>query len=222
MSDTNSKLIVFAKAPVPGAVKTRLQPTVSAEDAAKLQAFFIQQTLSMVAEMQEVDVDLCCFPEVTHPVFLQSTQQYGIAIKQQQGNDLGERMANAIQEALATHQQVVVIGTDCPELTAAHLREAFLRLEQGARAVIGPASDGGYVLLGLQCFSPSLFTNINWGSDRVLSETRTKLRELGWKWDELPGLRDIDTPDDLLEFPAVVKEAGLSLRIKDFRDEMVG
>jgi rSAM/selenodomain-associated transferase 1 len=213
MSDTTSKLIVFTKAPVPGTVKTRLQPTVSAEDAAILQAFFIQQTLSIIADMQEVDVELCCFPEVTHPFFLQCAQQYGIAITPQQGEDIGERMANAIQEALATYRQVVVIGTDCPELTVDYLNEAFLRLVQGSKIVLGPAIDGGYVLLGLQCFSASLFTNINWGSDQVLLQTRTKLRELGWQWDELQQLRDIDTPDDLIKFPAIVRETGISMRV---------
>lgn len=214
MSGAASKLIVFAKAPVPGMVNTRLQPTVSAEDAAQLQVFFIRQTLSVVADMQEVDMDLCCFPEATHPFFLECAQQYNIAITQQQGKDLGERMANAIQEALATYRQVVVIGTDCPELTVEYLNEAFLRLEQGSEAVVGPATDGGYVLLGLQRFSPSLFTNVNWGSDQVLFETRVKLRELGWQWNELHHLRDIDTPDDLIEFPAIVREAGISISIR--------
>ena len=213
MSGATSKLIVFAKAPVPGTVKTRLQPTVSAEDAAKLQVFFIRQTLSVVADIQDIDVDLCCFPQVTHPFFLQIAQQYDIAITSQQGKDLGERMANAIHKALVTYRQVVVIGTDCPEITVEYLNEAFLRLEQGSEGVVGPASDGGYVLLGLQRFSASLFTNINWGSDQVLLQTRAKLRELGWQWDELHQLRDIDTPDDLIEFPTIVREAGISMRI---------
>lgn len=213
MSGATSKLIVFAKAPIPGTVKTRLQPIVSAEDAAKLQIFFIRQTLSMIADMQDVDVELCCFPGVSHPFFLQIVQQYGIAISQQQGKDLGERMANAIQEALAFYRRVVVIGTDCPELTVDYLNEAFLRLVQGSKIVLGPAIDGGYVLLGLQCFSASLFTNINWGSDQVLLQTRTKLLELGWQWDELQQLRDIDTPDDLIKFPAIVRETGISMRI---------
>ena len=214
MSKVDSKLLVFAKAPVPGAVKTRLQPTLSATEAAKLQAFFIEHTLSEISSLEDIDTDLCCFPDETHPVFQQCAQQYDIRLKKQEGNDLGERMANALQAALAEYQQVVVIGTDCPELTADYLYEALSRLKQGSAAVLGPAADGGYVLLGLQMFSPSLFANINWGTDQVLFQTRTKLSELGWKWDELHLLRDVDTPEDLLEFPTLMRDAGLSLKLQ--------
>ncbi len=211
MSGTESKLIVFAKAPVPGTVKTRLQPIISATDAARLQAIFIEHTLSLISGLENVDIEMQCFPDVSHPVFQHCTQQSGIALKCQQGEDLGERMANAIQDALSEYQQVVVIGTDCPELEVPYLKDAFSRLRQGCDAVIGPANDGGYVLIGLCRFSVSLFTNINWGTDRVLFDTREKLRSLNWKWDELHSLRDVDRPDDLIHFPSVMKEAGIIL-----------
>lgn len=212
MPEADSKLIIFAKAPIPGSVKTRLQPTVSQEDAATLQTYFIQQTLALASTLKEVDVELWCTPNDSHPVFQQCARQYKITMKQQHGRDLGERMSDALQEGLANYQQVVIIGTDCPELTPEYLLKAFLRLKQGATAVIGPAIDGGYVLLGLRRYAPSLFTNITWGSDHVLYETREKLRELGWKWDELNSLRDIDTPVDLLDFPEIIHKAGLTLK----------
>jgi rSAM/selenodomain-associated transferase 1 len=212
MPATESKLIIFAKAPIPGTVKTRLQPTVSRDDAATLQMFFIQQTLNLASSLKDVDVELRCAPNDSHPFFQQCARHFDITIKQQQGTDLGERMANALQEALTNYQQVIVIGTDCPELSAEYLLEAFSRLNQGTTAVIGPASDGGYVLLGLRCYAPSLFTNINWGSDQVLFETRQKLQQLGWEWDELNILRDIDTPVDLLDFPEIIDKAGLTLK----------
>jgi rSAM/selenodomain-associated transferase 1 len=212
MPEANSKLIIFAKAPIPGSVKTRLQPTVSEEDAATLQTYFIQQTLELACTLKEVDIELWCTPDDSHPCFQQCARKYGITLKQQQGNDLGERMANALQEALANYQQVVIIGSDCPELTPAYLMEALLRLKQGTTAVIGPANDGGYVLLGLRCYAPSLFANINWGSDQVLFETRQKLQKLGWKWHELNTLRDIDTPVDLLDFPEIIHDAGLTVK----------
>jgi len=215
MPEADSKLIVFAKAPVPGNVKTRLQPVVSPEEAAKLQAFFIQQTLELASGLQGVDVELWCAPDDSHPVFQQCARQYKITVKQQQGKDLGERMASALHEALANYREVVVIGTDCPELTPDYLSDALLRLKQGTKAVIGPASDGGYVMLGLRRFSPLLFTDINWGSDQVLFETRQKLQQLGWEWDELHTLRDIDTPADLLDFPEIMTKAGLALNIRE-------
>ena len=209
MSEADSKLIILAKAPVPGDVKTRLQPTLSSENAAKLQAFFIQQTLALASRLNGVAVELWCSPDDSHPVFQQCACEYKIALKQQQGKDLGERMAHALQTALTEYQQVVVIGTDCPELTAEYLAEAFSVLRQGTTAVIGPASDGGYVLLGLRRFSPELFDDINWGSDQVLFETRQKLQQLEWDWDELEILRDIDTAADLLNFPEIISRAGL-------------
>ena len=211
MPEADAKLIILAKAPVPGNVKTRLQPMVSPEDAAKLQTYFIQQALMLASGVKEVDVDLWCTPDDSHPVLQQCARQYKVTLKQQQGKNLGERMANALQEALTNYQQVVVIGTDCPELTTDYLSDALLQLKQGAMAVIGPASDGGYVLLGLRRFLPLLFTDINWGSDQVLFETRQKLQQLGWEWHELPTLSDIDTPADLLEFPEIMDKAGLVL-----------
>ena len=218
MTEVDSKLIILAKAPVPGKVKTRLQPTISPDDAAKLQAFFIQQTLELVSSLKGVDVELRCTPDDSHPVFQQCARDLKITLKQQQGKDLGERMANALQEALTRYQQVIVIGTDCPELTTDYLNEALLRLRQGTKAVIGPANDGGYVLLGLRRFSPLLFSDINWGSNQVFSETYEKLQQLGWDWHELNSLRDIDTPADLLAFPEIMNQAGLALNIQDVQN----
>lgn len=215
MPEADSKLIIFAKAPVPGNVKTRLQPVVSPEEAAKLQTFFIQQTLELASRLKGVDVELRCNPDDSHPVFQQCARQYTMTVKQQQGKDLGERMASALQEALVNYREAVVIGTDCPELTPDYLSDALLRLKQGAKAVIGPASDGGYVLLGLRRFSPHLFTDINWGSDQVLLETRQKLEQLGWDWDELNTLRDIDTPADLFDFPEIISNSGLAFDKQD-------
>lgn len=215
MPEADSKLIIFAKAPVPGNVKTRLQPTISPEEAAKLQAFFIQQTLELVSSLKGVDVELRCIPDDAHPVFQQCARDFNVTLKQQKGRDLGERMANALQVALTKYQQVIVIGTDCPELTADYLNEALSRLRQGKDAVIGPANDGGYVLLGLRRYSPLLFSDINWGSNQVFSETYEKLRRLGWEWDELNSLRDIDTPADLFDFPDIVSQAGLVLNIQN-------
>ena len=212
MPEVDSKLIIFAKAPIPGSVKTRLQPTVSQEDAATLQIYFIKQTLALACTLKAVDVELWCTPDDSHPVFQQCARQFDITIKQQRGSDLGERMANALQEALTNYQQIVIVGTDCPELTSEYLLKAFSRLKQGTTVVIGPAHDGGYVLLGLRCYAPSLFTNINWGSNQVLFETRQKLQQLGWKWDELNTLRDIDTPVDLLDFPEIIHKAGLTVK----------
>ena len=119
-------------------------------------------------------------------------------------------MKNALAEALTEHSQAVVIGTDCPEITPAYLNEAFSRLENGLDAIIGPAADGGYVLIGLRRFSPLVFENVRWGTEEVLSATQQNLRLLNWSWDELNTLRDIDTPEDLAHFPDILRQACLN------------
>lgn len=210
MSSFSSKLIIFAKAPIAGTVKTRLQPQYSAQNAAHLQEYFILKTVEMASKLKNIDIELRCAPDDSYPVFQQFQRQYEITTKPQQGKDLGERMKNALAKALTEYSQVVVIGTDCPEMTPDYLNMAFLKLMNGVDAVIGPAMDGGYVLLGLRRFSPTLFENICWGTDQVLSATQKNLRLLNWKWDELNTLRDIDTPEDLTHFPEVLRQTGLS------------
>ena len=98
--------------------------------------------------------------------------------------------------ALAEHAHVLLIGADCPALTARHLCQARQALLGGADAVLAPAEDGGYVLMGLSRFDARLFEDIAWGSDGVLQETRARLRALGWRWRELETLWDVDRPED--------------------------
>ena len=210
MSLSSSKLIIFAKAPIAGTVKTRLQPQYSAQAAASLQEFFILNTVELASMLKNIDIELRCAPDDLHPVFQQCRRQYEITTKPQQGQGLGERMENALTEALTQYSRTVVIGTDCPEITPSYLNKAFLKLKQGADAVIGPAMDGGYVLLGLRRISPALFKNIRWGTDQVLSATQKNLRLLNWKWDELNTLRDVDTPEDLAHFPEILRQIDLS------------
>jgi hypothetical protein len=116
-----------------------------------------------------------------------------VSLHLQQGDDLGERMARALSRAMPA----IVMGSDCPSLTPADLREAAAALDWGVDAVLGPARDGGYVLLGLRRIDASLFEGITWGTDTVLQETRSRLRSLGWRWHELPTRFDIDRPEDL-------------------------
>jgi rSAM/selenodomain-associated transferase 1 len=207
---SRSKLIIFAKAPIAGKVKTRLQPHYTSQNAARLQEYFILKTVEVTSKLKNIDIELRCAPDDSHPVFQRCHHEHKIETKFQHGVDLGERMKNALAEALSEHSQAVVIGTDCPDITPAYLNEAFSRLENGADAVIGPAEDGGYVLLGLRKFSPLLFENVRWGTEQVLSETRKILELQGWQWDELTTLRDIDTPEDLVHFPEILRQAGIN------------
>ena len=192
-----NRILIFAKAPVPGSVKTRLLPVLSPEGAAALYRELLETTVSTVCSSALAGVDLWCAPDTLHPVFRSLEKTRGVALFRQSGGDLGSRMAWAATRALASADSVLLIGGDCPELDPDYLETALRWLAEGDDAVLGPAEDGGYVLIGLRRNNPRLFEDIPWGGDRVLELTRERLRELGWRWRELTPLWDLDRPEDL-------------------------
>jgi len=165
--------------------------------SAQLHQDMLEQKLKLVTENRIAVVELHCPPDQQHPYFQQAASRFNLELHTQVGDDLGERMANALQDALNTHSQAVIIGTDCPPLDQEYLVSAFQALENGSDAVIGPAADGGYVLLGLRQFHSILFTDMDWGTDTVLNHTKAKLHQLGFTYVELNTLWDVDRPDDL-------------------------
>jgi rSAM/selenodomain-associated transferase 1 len=120
----------------------------------------------------------------------------------QRGADLGERMQFALAGALERHNEVVLVGSDCPQIDHAMLDAAFAALRQHD-AVFAPAVDGGYALIGLRRSHARLFLEIPWSTAQVMPRTRGRLLELGWDWHELDPVRDVDTPDDLDYFQAL-------------------
>lgn len=195
----DARIMVFAKAPVAGAVKTRLIPVLGAQGAAALQTTLARHCIATAVEARLCPVELWCSPDMNHPFFTQCSTDYGVTLREQQGNDLGARMAHAFDTVLQQNPYAVIIGTDCPALTAQDLRTALDILWDGFDAVIGPAEDGGYVLLGLRKAAPLLFEDITWGSCEVLALTRERLKRLQWRWHELAPRRDVDRPEDLEE-----------------------
>ncbi len=196
----DTAIMVFAKAPITGQVKTRLIPTLGAAGAAELHARLLQQTLNTVTQLEKVAVRLYCQPDTDHPLFRHAVEHYKLTLHSQQGNDLGERMANAFTDTLPNYDKVLVIGCDCPAFTPDDLRAAIETLD-AQDAVIVPAHDGGYVLLGLRRFSPRIFTDIDWSTDRVLEQTTGQFDAAGLHWTSLEPKHDIDRPDDLIHCP---------------------
>jgi rSAM/selenodomain-associated transferase 1 len=190
------RLLVFARAPVPGEVKTRLIPALGADGAAGLYARLLERTLTTASTAAVAPVDLWCAPDIGDPAFATAEARWGVALYEQTQGDLGERMCHALGTALIGRQKAVLVGCDCPALSAAALDAAFAALDDHD-VVLGPAEDGGYVLIGLRRLSPVLFEGIEWGGDRVLRQTRSRLVALGWRWHELPMLWDVDRPEDL-------------------------
>ena len=189
-------VIVFAKAPRPGAVKTRLVPLLGTESAAELHAQLVKRTLETAQAASLRPVELHCAPDASDPFFRFCASHYGISVHAQVRGNLGERMLAAFEKALAAHDRVLLVGTDCPALTAGHLCQAEKALRDGTDAVFVPCEDGGYALIGLRRADGRLFGDIAWGSDSVMAATRTRLTALGWRWQELDILWDVDRPED--------------------------
>ena len=187
---------VFARAPEAGAAKTRLIPLLGAEGAASLQNVLIRHTLATATAADIGPVELWCAPSAQHPVLCECIRQYGVDAVTQCEGDLGVRMQHAAAATLAIAQRVLIIGTDCPALTTEDLRNAAAALNGHNDAVLVPAEDGGYALIGLKWWDARLFHDIAWGSAQVVATTRARLTAMRWRWHELAPTWDVDRPSD--------------------------
>jgi rSAM/selenodomain-associated transferase 2/rSAM/selenodomain-associated transferase 1 len=192
---------IMAKAPVPGLAKTRLMPLLGAAGAARAQRGFALQTLATARAASTGDVTLWCAPDASHRFFRALAQRCGVPTLVQAGGDLGHRMACAMNHHFkhTPHTPLLIVGTDCPVLTPGHLQQAADAL-QTVDAVLVPAEDGGYVLLGLRRPVPEVFADVEWSTPQVLAQTRERLRTTGATWSELPALWDVDEPADWLRW----------------------
>lgn len=201
------RLAVFAKAPLPGYAKTRLIPVLGADGAARLAATLIARTLALAEAVQPQALTLWCAPDAEDAYFRQLAGRHPrLRLCPQQGDDLGARMHAAFSDELA-HGPTLLIGTDCPPLSAAHLHAAAAALlGDGARApqdaVFLPAEDGGYVLVGLRAPQPRLFADLPWSTPVLMDATRARLRAAGLCWFEPATLWDLDRPADLRRWQA--------------------
>ena len=188
---------VLAKAPVPGLAKTRLIPALGAAGAARAQRGFALQTLATARAAATGPVALWCAPDVLHRFFAALHTRHGVACEPQPAGDLGVRMGTVVQRHFAATpaMPLLIVGTDCPVLTPAHLQQAADVLQTND-AVLIPAEDGGYVLIGLRRPLLPVFENITWSTPQVLMQTRERLLAAGASWQELPTLWDVDEPVD--------------------------
>ncbi|MGH8727051.1 MAG: TIGR04282 family arsenosugar biosynthesis glycosyltransferase [Burkholderiales bacterium] len=199
------RILVFAKAPIPGQVKTRLIPVLGKEGAAVLFERLVHHTLSVATTALRTGVggvELHCAPDITHPFFTACAQGHGVQLRKQVQGDLGDRLYAAATEGLKSADRVVIIGCDCPVLKVKDIEDAWRALDSGVGAVLGPAEDGGYYLVGLRRCDSNLFKGINWGSEKVLEQTRDLLRKFNWTWQELEMNWDLDTSKDYDRFVA--------------------
>lgn len=187
-------IAILAKAPIPGLTKTRLHAALGPDGAAALQQRLIQRAAALAVEAGTGPVTLWAAPDDTHPLFHELRARFRLRLAPQPPGDLGARMLAALAGAGGP---ALVVGTDCPALSAKHLREAADALRGGSDAVVIPVEDGGYALIGLRQPQPALFTDMPWGSSAVMGETRRRLVMQDLHWREPVRLWDIDRPADL-------------------------
>lgn len=195
------RILFFAKTPVAGRVKTRLQPVLGEEGALALHRRLIRFGWQQLQCSAQAPMQLWASAEGGQDFF---SQLAGVQhIHQQVGGDLGARMHHATQAALADAEFVVVVGADCPSVDGAYVAQALSLLAAGEPVVLGPAEDGGYVLVGLRAPTPAVFHDISWGQPQVMAQTRQRLRQAGITWRELPLRWDVDRPEDLARLEAL-------------------
>ncbi len=209
VNKNKKNIVVFAKAPIAGEVKTRLTPFLTAASAALLHRNLVLHSLQTMTALADCSVELWVGSQ--HSWWDELSEQYDIPVFEQRGKDLGERMLYALGNALQRSEKVLIVGTDCPAITPNYLQLAFDGLEQKG-VVIGPADDGGYVLLGLKQLLPSLFDDIQWGGDNVLAATLARLQSAGERYFELASLMDIDRPEDFSKLEQLSPELTRGLR----------
>lgn len=190
--------IIFAKYPEPGRVKTRLAAELGDAEAVRVYCACMEQVISAAARsgITEYAVAIACWP----PEKLDAMAKWlgpNMKINRQRGHDLGSRMHHAFTEGFsAGYKKIVIIGADCPAVTQELVIQALTMLE-GSDAVIGPATDGGYYLIGLRQLAPGLFEGIAWSTELVCRQTLARCSNLNLTFALLPELRDIDRIDDL-------------------------
>jgi rSAM/selenodomain-associated transferase 1 len=194
----------MAKAPYPGHVKTRLEPSLGANGAAHLAERLLRLTVRTAFASRLGMVEVCGCPSPDHPAWNQVDLPLSVVWSEQTNGDLGVRMAAVAQRVLVSGANLLLLGMDCPELEAHHLQTAAAQLA-GADAALIPSLDGGYVLLGLRRFHPALFRAVPWSTDAVCAITRERLRTLGWSWGEQGPLTDLDEPADLDRLPQTIR-----------------
>jgi rSAM/selenodomain-associated transferase 1 len=205
MPDSNSKkrcILVMAKPPIPGHVKTRLVAALGERGACDVYKQMLRHCLEQLYQPDRWALQLWGAGAAENRAW----QAAGIDCArfdyhEQCGGSLGERMQHAFETAFQNYQQVLIVGTDCPGVDSTYAQSSFSALSADEPVVIGPANDGGYVLLGMQGQCRNIFEDIAWSTESVLAQTRATLREQQLRWQELDEQIDIDTVDDLRSLP---------------------
>jgi uncharacterized protein len=200
-------LIIFTRYPELGKTKTRLIPALGEQGATQLHRQMAEYTIQQARSLPQMAIEVWYVGG--NQELMQNWLGQDLVYRKQPPGDLGDRMCAAFRSSFNQgHDAVIVVGTDCPELTTAVLTQGFAKL-QDHTLTIGPAIDGGYYLIGLQQLVPELFQGIAWSTATVLSETLEIVDRLHLSISLLPCLHDIDVPQDLAYLAAACPQLNI-------------
>ena len=201
----NIPLFLFAKAPIAGKVKTRLQSHCSAEQSAEIAKILLEESIIKASKYWPGKVYLSVALDAEHPFLMSMLEKYSIELVQQQAGDLGNKMHHTFEEF---GYPAAIMGCDAPHIAYHDLQKAYQYLES-SQSVLGPSEDGGYYFIGLHKSSPALFSDIDWGTSSVLQSTISISKQIEIEFQYLESLNDVDEWSDLMSvseyYPALQK-----------------
>lgn len=206
----NTVIQIFCKAPIAGQVKTRLQPQLTAQQAAAVHEHLTHNTLALVTADAYCPVQLWCSPNQQHAFFSDLARQYPIELHTQCNGDLGQRMHAALSAGITEFGSALVIGCDCPSLTTENLMQALDALNRDNDAVIAPTEDSGYCLIGLKQAHREVFDALPWSTPELMTLTRARIQNLQLNCLELPLQWDVDTYVDYQRYCALPQTRNLN------------
>lgn len=208
MEKQASLIVQFARWPRQGAVKTRLIPALGAAGACRAHVELTERVLLNLADVPNRQWDYSIAWDhapgpttVDAAALLEAIDHLNVQVQVQRGGDLGERMLNALVDGLSSYRSVLIVGSDCPAVDASYVAQALASLERHD-VVLGPAEDGGYVLIGARRTLSSMLDNVTWGSSQALRQTCDELRREGLSFALLRSCWDVDTVEDWQRFLA--------------------
>lgn len=205
----DSVIQVFCKAPLAGQVKTRLLPVLTAEQAMQVHIELTERLLKLLSKAALCPIQLWCSPSTEFAFFQQQAKKYSLSLHQQHPGGLGERMFHALNAGLQDFKQVLLVGCDCPSLTATDFNRAITALKQGADVALAPTEDGGYSLIGVKQPQALLLSDLNmpWSTAQVLAITRARIKQQQLKSYETGVQWDVDTAADFARYQAMDSNA---------------
>jgi glycosyltransferase A (GT-A) superfamily protein (DUF2064 family) len=191
---TDTAIAILAKAPVPGTVRTPLIPLVGPDGAATLYERCTDHAITTALEADIGPVELWCRPSMLNPFFAELARAHPITLRVQGNGDLGVRLFRTFEALLSAHPFAIVMGSNCPALLPVHLRMVAEALNDGYDAAFVPMDDGRCAAGGMRKASEEVFKDLSRSPGTVMDALKARLRELKWRWLELPTLWDLDAP----------------------------